>query len=47
MPWKVKFFQIARGDYPVKEFIKSKTKYYNDIYIDIYNKCDMIFICKC
>lgn len=24
MPWKVKFFQNPRGDYPVKDFIKQQ-----------------------
>lgn len=24
MPWKVKFFQTARGEYPVKDFIESQ-----------------------
>lgn len=24
MPWKVKFFQTARGDYPVKDFIEEQ-----------------------
>lgn len=26
MPWEVKFFQTARGDYPVKEFIEGLEK---------------------
>lgn len=24
MPWKVKFFQTTRGDYPVKEFLEQQ-----------------------
>lgn len=26
MPWKVKFFQTPRGDYPVKEFMEKQDK---------------------
>lgn len=26
MPWEVRFFQTARGDYPVKEFIEGLEK---------------------
>ena len=26
MAWKVKFFQTARGDYPVKDFIREQDK---------------------
>ena len=26
MPWKVKFFQSARGDWPVKDFIEEQDK---------------------
>ena len=26
MAWKVKFFQTARGDYPVKDFIEKQDK---------------------